>query len=44
MRLKAFFKKVSGCVPFSGYGNVVFGFFSHTPFFRIKDWQKSSVE
>ena len=41
---ESFFKKVSGCVPFSGYGNVVFGFFSHTPFFRIKDWQKSSVE
>ena len=46
MRLKVFFKKVSGCVPFSGYGNVVFGFFSQTPFFVLKtgknpQWNKS---
>ena len=46
MRLKAFFKKVSGCVPFSGYRNVVFGFFSQTPFFVLKtgknpQWNKS---
>lgn len=46
MRLKVFFKKVSGCVPFSGYRNVVFGFFSHTPFFVLKtgknpQWNKS---
>ena len=46
MRLKVFFKKVSGCVPFSGYRNVVFGFFSQTPFFVLKtgknpQWNKS---
>ena len=43
---ESFFKKVSGCVPFSGYGNVVFGFFSQTPFFVLKtgknpQWNKS---
>ncbi len=46
MRLKAFFKKVSGCVPFSDCRNVVFGFFSQTPFFVLKtgknpQWNKS---
>ena len=46
MRLKAFFKKVSGCIPFSGCRNVVFGFFSQTPFFVLKtgknpQWNKS---
>ena len=46
MRLKAFFKKVSGCIPFSDCRNVVFGFFSQTPFFVLKtgknpQWNKS---
>ena len=46
MRLKVFFKKVSGCVPFSDCRNVVFGFFSQTPFFVLKtgknpQWNKS---
>ena len=46
MRLKAFFKKVSGCVPFSGYRNVVFGFLVIHPFFVLKtgknpQWNKS---
>ena len=46
MRLKVFFKKVSGCIPFSDCRNVVFGFFSQTPFFVLKtgknpQWNKS---
>ena len=46
MRLKAFFKKGSGCIPFSDCRNVVFGFFSQTPFFVLKtgknpQWNKS---
>ena len=46
MRLKAFFKKVSGCIPFSDCRNEVFGFFSQTPFFVLKtgknpQWNKS---
>ena len=46
MRLKAFFKKVSGCIPFSDCRNVVFGFFGQTPFFVLKtgknpQWNKS---
>ena len=46
MRLKAFFKKVLGCIPLSDCRNVVFGFFSQTPFFVLKtgknpQWNKS---
>ena len=41
MRLKAFFKKVSGCIPFSDCRNVVFGFFSQTPFFVLKTGNNS---
>ena len=43
---ESFFKKVSGCIPFSDCRNVVFGFFSQTPFFVLKtgknpQWNKS---
>lgn len=43
---ESFFQKVSGCIPFSDCRNVVFGFFSQTPFFVLKtgknpQWNKS---